>query len=181
MIGHWTCKPCIARKGHELVEGIRQILTIDQDLRPSADFGETNLGWNPLIIGDVHPCPGISIWGGEILMTKGLLLKPSDHVIEVPGGIPTSLEPVSRFLLYLSVAHQGRITNLSGAPTTRGISLRAAVHRSNISIEWVFVLADWASISSSSKAAASPFVRRRVRNNGGANVDCRHLSQTPLW
>ena len=41
--------------------GIRQILTIDQDLRPPADFGETNLGWNPLIIGDVHPCPGISI------------------------------------------------------------------------------------------------------------------------
>ena len=54
--------------GHESFSllGVSKILTIDQDLRPSADFGETNLGRNPLIIGDVHPCPRISIRGGRV-------------------------------------------------------------------------------------------------------------------
>ena len=49
----------------QLPTGICQILTIDQDLRSPADFGETNLGWNPLIIADVHPCPRISMREGK--------------------------------------------------------------------------------------------------------------------
>ena len=92
---HCMERPGVGMNWSKQLPGICQILTIDQDLRPSADFGQTNLGWDPLIIGDVHPCPGISIYGGGILMTRGLLLKPSDHVIQLPGGIPTSLEPVS--------------------------------------------------------------------------------------
>ena len=89
---HCMERPGVGINWSKQLPGICQILTIDQDLRPSADFGQTNLGWDPLIIGDVHPCLGISIYGGGILMTRGLLLKPSDHVIQLPGGIPTSLK-----------------------------------------------------------------------------------------
>ena len=73
-----------------------KILTIDQDLRPPADFGEANLGWDPLIIGDVHHCRRISM-RGQLLMTRGLLFKSKDHVIQPLGGISTSLK--SMFLI----------------------------------------------------------------------------------
>ena len=118
---HCKERPVVVMNWLKQLPGICQILTIDQDLRPSADFGQTNLGWDPLIIGDVHPCPGMSIRWGGILMTSGLLFKPNDHVIQLPGGIPTSLKSLcpdysSLVLFHLSAAHWARITNLSGAP-----------------------------------------------------------------
>ena len=81
--------------GHESFSllGVSKILTIDQDLRPPADFGEANLGWDPLIIGDVHHCRRISM-RGQLLMTRGLLFKSKDHVIQPLGGISTSLKSV---------------------------------------------------------------------------------------
>ena len=81
--------------GHESFSllGVSKILTIDQDLRPPADFGEANLGWDPLIIGDVHHCRRISM-RGPLLMNRGLLFKSKDHVIQPLGGISTSLKSV---------------------------------------------------------------------------------------
>ena len=75
--------------GHEsfTLLGVSKILTIDQDLRPPADFGEANLGWDPLIIGDVHHCRRISM-RGQLLMTRGLLFKSKDHVIQPLAAFP---------------------------------------------------------------------------------------------
>ena len=56
-------------------------------------------------------------------MTRELLLKPSDHVIEVPGGIPASLEPVSRFLLL----------SLSSSPRPDHQSVRCTRHQRHFS------------------------------------------------
>ena len=92
------------------------ILTIDQDLRPPADFGEANLGWDPLIIGDVHHCRRISM-RGQLLMTRGLLFKSKDHVIQPLGGISSSLCVLDSHK-YSSIslpAHPAWFTNRSGA------------------------------------------------------------------
>ena len=90
---HCMERPGVGMNWSKQLPGICQILTIDQDLRPSADFGQTNLGWDPLIIGDVHHCLRISM-RGQLLMTRGLLFKSKDHVIQPLGGISTSLKSV---------------------------------------------------------------------------------------
>ena len=158
MIGHWTCKPRIAwkgRRGQELVKAIAWYLSNSYHRPRSSSF--CWFWWDQSWLESPYHrwCTSlprdINMRGRGVLMTRGLLFKPSDHVIQVPGGIPTSLEPDSLIHLHLSSSpdHQS-------IRCTRGISLKAAFSWSNIEgIEWVFVLADWALISNSSSNSKS--------------------------
>ena len=139
MIGHWTCKPHISlnmRGNYQAIVKSCPHLAFPPFARNSRWGNNLTIAWpssnsyhrprflffcwfwwgqswqgSPYHRWCTSPPQDINM-RGEILMTRGLLLKPSDHVIQVPGGISTSLQS----LFLTGPPPSLKLTNLSGAP-----------------------------------------------------------------
>ena len=206
MIGHWTCKPHISlnmRGNYQAIVKSCPHLAFPPFARNSRWGNNLTIAWpssnsyhrprflffcwfwwgqswqgSPYHRWCTSPPQDINM-RGEILMTRGLLLKPSDHVIQVPGGISTSLfSPCSSLVLLhlwsspIYQVHQRHFSEDS-------FSLIKHQYWVGIGISWLSI--DIKQQEQEQGSRRSAFVRRQVRNNGEANAECRPLSQSPLW